>query len=69
MSFDLKHSVRKNQFVVNYGRMWPFIKPIWPIALLSLLICVPVGSLDAAIALFLKRALLLPIYVLSPHEH
>ena len=54
MSFDLKRSVRKNQFVVNYGRMWPFIKPIWPIALLSLLICVPVGGLDAAIALFLK---------------
>ena len=51
---NIKQKVKNNQFVVNYGRMWPFVKPIWPIALLSLLICVPVGGLDAAIALFLK---------------
>lgn len=51
---DLKQTLKKNQFVVNYRRMWPFIKPFWPMALLSLLICVPVGSLDAVIALFLK---------------
>ena len=44
----------QNQFYTNYSRMWPFVKPIWGVALLSLLICVPVGSLDAAIALFLK---------------
>ena len=54
MSTKIKEKLKKNQFVVNYGRMWPFVKPIWPIALLSLLICVPVGSLDAAIAMFLK---------------
>ena len=54
MNAKLKQKIKGNQFVVNYGRMWPFVKPIWPIALLSLLICVPVGSLDAAIALFLK---------------
>ena len=54
MSVTFKQRVKSNQFVVNYGRMWPFVKPIWPIALLSLLICVPVGGLDAAIALFLK---------------
>ena len=51
---DLRQMMNKNQFVTNYKRMWPFIKPFWPMALLSLLICVPVGSLDAAIALFLK---------------
>ena len=34
--------------------MWPFVRPFWPMALLSLLICIPVGSLDAVIALFLK---------------
>ena len=51
---NIKQRVKRNQFVVNYGRMWPFVKPIWPIALLSLLICIPVGGLDAAIALFLK---------------
>ena len=54
MKLDLKQVLNKNQFVVNYRRMWPFVKPFWPIALLSLLICVPVGSLDAVIALFLK---------------
>ena len=51
---DLRLMLDRNQFAVNYRRMWPFIKPFWPMALLSLLICVPVGSLDAVIALFLK---------------
>ena len=51
MNAKLKEKIRSNQFVVNYGRMWPFVKPIWVIALLSLLICIPVGGLDAAIAL------------------
>ena len=54
MKLNLKQTMEKNQFVVNYRRMWPFIKPFWPMALLSLLICIPVGSLDAVIALFLK---------------
>ena len=52
--FDLRQTIEKNQFAMNYRRMWPFIKPFWRMALLSLLICVPVGSLDAVIALFLK---------------
>jgi len=34
--------------------MWPFVKPIWVRALISILICIPVGSLDAVIALSLK---------------
>ncbi|MBQ4076147.1 MAG: ATP-binding cassette domain-containing protein [Mailhella sp.] len=51
---SIKQKLQSNQFYVNYSRMWPFVKPIWPIALLSLLICIPVGGLDAAIALFLK---------------
>ena len=34
--------------------MWPYIKPIWFRAILSLLICIPIGSLDAIIALALK---------------
>ena len=51
---DLKMMLDRNQFAVNYKRMWPFVKPFWPMALLSLLICIPVGSLDAVIALFLK---------------
>lgn len=34
--------------------MWPYVKPFWFVALLSLLIGIPIGALDAAIALFLK---------------
>lgn len=45
----------KNQrFVINYSRMWPYVKPVWFRALLSMLICIPIGSLDAVIALALK---------------
>lgn len=51
---NLKEKILKSQFVVNYKRMWPFVKPIWFRALLSLIICLPVGSLDAVIALSLK---------------
>lgn len=46
--------IKKNNFVQNYIKMWPFVKPIWFISLLSLVIGVPIGSLDATIALFLK---------------
>ncbi len=45
----------KNQrFVVNYCRMWPYVRPVWFRALCSMLICIPIGSLDAVIALALK---------------
>ncbi len=45
----------KNQrFVVNYSRMWPYVRPVWFRALCSMLICIPIGSLDAVIALALK---------------
>lgn len=43
-----------SQFVVNYRRMWPYVKPYWFRALLAVLICIPIGSLDAIIALSLK---------------
>lgn len=51
---DIKEKLINNQFVVNYKRMWPFVKPIWFRALISIVICIPVGSLDAVIALSLK---------------
>lgn len=50
----LKEKILNSQFVRSYKRMWPFVKPIWFRALISLLICIPVGSLDAIIALSLK---------------
>lgn len=52
--FNFKEKFLNSQFAINYLRMWPFVKPIWFRALTSMLICIPVGSLDALIALSLK---------------
>ncbi len=55
--FNIKekiNEIKKLRFVVNYGRMWPYVKPVWFRALCSMLICIPIGSLDAVIALALK---------------
>lgn len=54
VQFNLKQWILQNQFVRNYKRMWPFIKPFWGRALLGVLLTIPVGSLDAVIAMFLK---------------
>lgn len=50
----IRNKILNSQFAQSYKRMWPFVKPIWFRALISLLICIPVGSLDAMIALSLK---------------
>ena len=47
-------NVSNQRFIINYKRMWPYVRPIWFRAILSLLICIPIGSLDAIIALALK---------------
>ncbi len=46
--------ITRNQFIYNYRRMWPYVKPYWFRALMSVLLAIPVGSLDAVIALSLK---------------
>lgn len=46
--------IKKNNFVLNYSRMWPFVRPYWGRALTATLITIPIGSLDAVIALSLK---------------
>lgn len=43
-----------NPLVVNYKKMWPFIKPYWFRAMLGILLALPVGALDSVIALFMK---------------
>ena len=50
----IKDKLKTQQFIVNYKRMWPYVKPVWFRALCSMLICIPIGSLDAVIALALK---------------
>jgi len=49
-----KGEIKKSSFIRNYKRMWPFVKPYWFRALLATLITIPIGSLDAVIALMLK---------------
>ena len=46
--------LKKNYFIATYSKMWQFVKPVWFVALLSVLIGIPIGALDATVALFLK---------------
>ncbi len=54
LSKELKNKILHNMFVMNYKRMWPYVKPYWFRSVMSLLLAIPVGSLDAVIALSLK---------------
>lgn len=51
---NLKEWILTNQAYINYSRILPYVKPYWFRALLAVLICIPIGSLDAVIALSLK---------------
>ena len=54
LSSAMKRQVMENMFVKNYKRMWPYVKPVWFRALLTLLLAIPVGSMDALIAWAIK---------------
>lgn len=45
---------KTSQAYVNYSRILPFVKPYWFRATLAVVICIPIGALDAVIALALK---------------
>ena len=51
---NLRDKITQNMFVKNYRRMWPYVKPYWVRAVLSILVAIPIGSMDALIALSLK---------------
>lgn len=53
-TMPLGQLIAQTPLVANYKKMWPFIKPFWFRALLGILLAIPVGSLDAVVALFLK---------------
>lgn len=46
--------LNSNILVINFRRMWPYIKPYWFRACLGVALTVPVGALDGAVAMFLK---------------
>lgn len=54
MILKLINKVMQSRAYINYSRMWPYLKPVWFRAMLSMLLCIPIGSLDAVIALALK---------------
>jgi len=54
LSATVKRQVLENMFVKNYKRMWPYVKPVWFRAVLTLLLAIPVGSMDAVIAWAIK---------------
>lgn len=49
-----KQIIKKISFINSYKRIWPFIKPFWFRCLLATVITLPIGGLDAVIALALK---------------
>ena len=49
-----KPEIKKVNLVEAYKRMWPFVQPYWFRCLLATLITLPIGALDAVIALALK---------------
>lgn len=46
--------LKSTNFIVNYKKMYPYIRPYWIRALMALLITIPIGSMDAVIAWVLK---------------
>lgn len=50
----LINELKQTQAYINYSRILPYVKPYWFRALMAVLICIPIGSLDAVIALSLK---------------
>lgn len=50
---DLQQS-KETSFSRGYKRFWPFLKPYAWLAILGIILTVPVGALDAVIALYLK---------------
>lgn len=56
MSLSLKATVEtsKMDFGAHYKKIWPFVKPYWIRAVFAIALCIPIGALDAVIALALK---------------
>ena len=54
LTASVKKQILENMFVKNYRRMWPYIKPFWFRALLTILLAAPVGAMDAVIAWSIK---------------
>lgn len=50
----LKNKFLNLNLVVNYKKMFPYVKPYWGRAIVAMLITIPIGAMDAVIAWALK---------------
>ena len=50
----LFEKIKNSQVVVNYRKMWPYVKPYSLRAVLAVLVTIPIGSFDAITAAILK---------------
>lgn len=50
----ISEKIKNSRAYQNYARILPYVKPYWFRALLAVLICIPIGALDAVIALALR---------------
>ena len=50
----IKEKFKSLNFVQNYRKIYPYVKPYSVRAILALLITLPIGSMDAVIAWVLK---------------
>ena len=50
----IKNKLNSLNFVKNYKRILPYVKPYWKRAILAVIITIPIGSMDAVIAWSLK---------------
>ena len=51
---NIIEKIKTSNAYINYSRILPYAKPYWFRAILAVLVCIPIGSLDAVIALSLK---------------
>jgi len=54
MTENIKNKINSSFIVQNYRKILPFVKPYWVRAIIAMFITIPIGSMDAVIALLLK---------------
>ena len=47
-------NIKELKFSDHYKKMWPFVKPYWFRAVFAVALSIPIGALDAVVALALK---------------
>lgn len=54
VKLDKTNEATKLKFADHYKVMWPFVQPYFLRAVLAIALCIPIGALDAVVALALK---------------